>query len=73
MDLNGAGISTFYKVKDYVSAASTIGQNNCESRVGAGVVFQTSTPADDHVTFYACRPRGHGQVLYHQRESRLTV
>ncbi|WVQ77278.1 hypothetical protein IAR50_006962 [Cryptococcus sp. DSM 104548] len=28
MDLYNAGISTFYKVKDYVSAASSVGQNN---------------------------------------------
>lgn len=34
MDLNGAGISTFYKVKDYVSAASGIGQNNYPETMG---------------------------------------
>jgi hypothetical protein len=38
MDLNGAGISTFYKVKDYVSAASTIGQNNCGFSAGGLVM-----------------------------------
>ncbi|WVQ82256.1 hypothetical protein IAT38_004384 [Cryptococcus sp. DSM 104549] len=31
LDLYNAGISSFYRVKDYVSAASSIGQNNCES------------------------------------------
>ncbi|WOO85547.1 Sec14 cytosolic factor [Vanrija pseudolonga] len=34
LDLNNAGISTFYKVKDYVSAASTIGQNNYPETMG---------------------------------------
>lgn len=34
MDLNGAGISTFYKVKDYVSAASNIGQNHYPEVMG---------------------------------------
>ncbi|WWD17552.1 hypothetical protein CI109_101993 [Kwoniella shandongensis] len=34
LDLYNAGISSFYKVKDYVSAASAIGQNNyvCSTR-----------------------------------------
>ncbi|WWC89588.1 uncharacterized protein L201_004513 [Kwoniella dendrophila CBS 6074] len=31
LDLYNAGISSFYKVKDYVGAASSIGQNNCKS------------------------------------------
>ncbi|ORY21908.1 CRAL-TRIO domain-containing protein [Naematelia encephala] len=34
MDLNGAGISTFYRVKDYVSAASNIGQNHYPETMG---------------------------------------
>ncbi|KAL7421514.1 cytosolic factor, phosphatidylinositol/phosphatidylcholine transfer protein [Cryptotrichosporon argae] len=34
LDLHNAGISTFYKVKDYVSAASTIGQNYYPETMG---------------------------------------
>lgn len=34
LDLHNAGISTFYKVKDYVSAASSIGQNNYPETMG---------------------------------------
>lgn len=34
LDLYNAGISSFYKVKDYVSAASTIGQNNYPETMG---------------------------------------
>ncbi|CAK9786341.1 hypothetical protein CC85DRAFT_284981 [Cutaneotrichosporon oleaginosum] len=34
LDLKNAGISTFYKVKDYVSAASTIGQNYYPETMG---------------------------------------
>lgn len=34
LDLNNAGISTFYKVKDYVRAASAIGQNNYPEVMG---------------------------------------
>ncbi|ODN80048.1 hypothetical protein L202_03907 [Cryptococcus amylolentus CBS 6039] len=34
MDLYNAGISTFYKVKDYVSAASSVGQNNYPETMG---------------------------------------
>ncbi|ODN95370.1 Sec14 cytosolic factor [Cryptococcus wingfieldii CBS 7118] len=30
LDLYNAGISSFYRVKDYVMAASAIGQNNCK-------------------------------------------
>lgn len=30
MDLHNVGLSSFYRVKDYVSAASAIGQNYCE-------------------------------------------
>lgn len=67
MDLNGAGISTFYKVKDYVSAASTIGQNNCGFSAG-GLVMTSEQWADVRLVD---RPRGHGQVLHHQRESRF--
>ncbi|ODN98238.1 Sec14 cytosolic factor [Cryptococcus wingfieldii CBS 7118] len=33
MDLYNAGISTFYKVKDYVSAASSVGQNNSQTPI----------------------------------------
>ena len=29
MDLHNVGLSSFYRVKDYVSQASTIGQNYC--------------------------------------------
>ncbi len=29
MDLHNVGLGSFYKVKDYVSQASTIGQNYC--------------------------------------------
>jgi hypothetical protein len=32
MDLHNVGLSSFYRVKDYVSAASAIGQNYCEYR-----------------------------------------
>jgi hypothetical protein len=32
MDLHNVGLSSFYRVKDYVSAASAIGQNYCECR-----------------------------------------
>ncbi|WVR07261.1 hypothetical protein IAU60_004302 [Kwoniella sp. DSM 27419] len=35
LDLHNAGISSFYKVKDYVSAASSIGQNNYVCRTSA--------------------------------------
>lgn len=31
LDLNGVGLSSFYKVKSYVGEASTIGQNYCGS------------------------------------------
>ncbi|GFZ44229.1 Phosphatidylinositol/phosphatidylcholine transfer protein, partial [Saitozyma sp. JCM 24511] len=34
LDLYNAGISSFYKVKDYVSAASSIGQNNYPETMG---------------------------------------
>lgn len=34
LDLYNAGISTFYKVKDYVNAASSIGQNNYPEVMG---------------------------------------
>jgi len=34
LDLHNAGVSTFYKVKDYVSAASAIGQNNYPETMG---------------------------------------
>lgn len=34
LDLHNAGISTFYKVKDYVSAASAIGQNYYPETMG---------------------------------------
>lgn len=34
MDLHNVGLSSFYRVKDYVSAASAIGQNYCECRRG---------------------------------------
>lgn len=33
MDLHNVGLSSFYRVKDYVSQASTIGQNYCKSLV----------------------------------------
>ncbi|WRT66105.1 uncharacterized protein IL334_003058 [Kwoniella shivajii] len=33
LDLHNAGISSFYKVKDYVGAASAIGQNNSDTCV----------------------------------------
>ncbi|WVF71730.1 hypothetical protein IAT40_006538 [Kwoniella sp. CBS 6097] len=46
LDLYNAGISSFYKVKDYVSAASGIGQNNyvCGSPETMGHMFIINAP-----------------------------
>lgn len=59
MDLHNVGLSSFYRVKDYVSAASAIGQNYCEYGQG-----REEERADEEL----CRPRDDGQVLHHQRE-----
>jgi hypothetical protein len=37
MDLYNVGLGSFYRVKDYVSAASNIGQNYCAFLGGVGV------------------------------------
>jgi len=42
LDLTNAGISTFYKVKDYVSAASGIGQNHYPETMGHMFIINVS-------------------------------
>ncbi|EIW70909.1 hypothetical protein TREMEDRAFT_29311 [Tremella mesenterica DSM 1558] len=51
LDLYNAGISSFYRVKDYVSAASTIGQNYYPETMGhmfivnvGGICINSTTP-----------------------------
>ncbi|ORX36940.1 sec14 cytosolic factor [Kockovaella imperatae] len=51
LDLHNAGISSFYRVKDYVSAASAIGQNHSRN-YGTHVHHQCPLPILHHLVPY---------------------
>lgn len=69
LDLNNVGLSNFYKVKNYVGEASTIGQNYCASLIRLVTRDGTSALETDPVAPSTCapRPRDHGSLLHHQR------